>query len=165
MTTEEKIKYYVDVYDNLLDFPVYLGIIKPSIKIPDGRDFECCCPLHDENTPSFKYKEKLKKWRCFGKCNTGGQVTKFHYLYLKKQLGDISVIDSLRNLQMMFPHLPPIVLTTTKIHDENKIVRDIQEMINPSGIKAEDINVLDYKSDSEFFLRMFLFNVEEYKAQ
>lgn len=44
----------------------------------EGNDFVCCCPVHEEKTPSFKIsKNKTGKnggeqWRCFGSCQRGG---------------------------------------------------------------------------------------------
>ena len=35
-----------------------------------GRDFWCCCPLHQEKTPSFKIDPATQLWHCFG-CGEG----------------------------------------------------------------------------------------------
>ncbi len=41
-----------------------------------GRDFWCCCPLHEEKTPSFKIDPSTQLWHCFG-CGEGGDVFGF----------------------------------------------------------------------------------------
>ncbi len=41
-----------------------------------GRDFWCCCPLHQEKTPSFKIDPATQLWHCFG-CGEGGDVFSF----------------------------------------------------------------------------------------
>lgn len=41
-----------------------------------GRDFWCCCPLHNEKTPSFKIDPATQLWHCFG-CGEGGDVFSF----------------------------------------------------------------------------------------
>lgn len=41
-----------------------------------GRDFWCCCPIHEERTPSCKLDPSLQTWHCFG-CGAGGDVFSF----------------------------------------------------------------------------------------
>lgn len=38
-----------------------------------GRDFWCCCPIHNEKTPSLKIDPALQLWHCFG-CGAGGDI-------------------------------------------------------------------------------------------
>ena len=41
-----------------------------------GRDFWCCCPLHNEKTPSLKIDASTGLWHCFG-CGAGGDAFRF----------------------------------------------------------------------------------------
>ena len=57
-----------------------------------GRDFWCCCPLHQEKTPSFKIDPSVQLWHCFG-CNEGGDVFAF---VMKTE--DLSFPEAVRKL-------------------------------------------------------------------
>lgn len=35
----------------------------------DEKNLRCCCPFHDESTPSFIYNRKTFSFRCFGACS------------------------------------------------------------------------------------------------
>lgn len=57
-----------------------------------GRDFWCCCPIHNEKTPSLKIDPALQLWHCFG-CGEGGDV--FGYV-MKTE--DMSFPEAVRRL-------------------------------------------------------------------
>ena len=71
-----------------------------------------CCPLHDEDTPSWRYSPKMNIWRCFGQCDTSGGVIKLHQLYTQKMTGKrityYQALDSFRNLFPQLQNMPPI---------------------------------------------------------
>lgn len=49
-----------------------------------GRDFWCCCPFHNEKTPSCKLDPATQLWHCFG-CGEGGDV--FSYVMKSEDVG------------------------------------------------------------------------------
>ena len=46
-----------------------------------GRDYVCCCPFHDEDTPSCYVHPGEEYFKCFG-CNAGGDVITFVMKYM-----------------------------------------------------------------------------------
>ncbi len=54
-------------------------------------DPRACCPLHDEDTPSFRYYEDTHSFYCFG-CQKGGTVINLHR-YFAERLNNRHVDD------------------------------------------------------------------------
>lgn len=57
-----------------------------------GRDFWCCCPFHQEKTPSCKVDGATGRWHCFG-CGEGGDA----FSFLMK-LDNLSFPEAVRTL-------------------------------------------------------------------
>ena len=57
-----------------------------------GRDFWCCCPLHNEKTPSLKIDPSTQLWHCFG-CGAGGDAFGF-----VMQAEDLTFPEAVRKL-------------------------------------------------------------------
>lgn len=57
-----------------------------------GRDFWCCCPIHEEKSPSCKIDPATQLWHCFG-CGVGGDVFSFIM-----QADDLSFPEAARKL-------------------------------------------------------------------
>lgn len=57
-----------------------------------GRDFWCCCPFHQEKTPSCKIDPSTQTWHCFG-CGEGGDIIS----YIEK-IDDVGFVDAVRFL-------------------------------------------------------------------
>ena len=67
-----------------------------SSYVPDlrrrGGTFKCCCPFHNEKTPSFTVNQERQIFKCFG-CGIGGDVFKFVQEYDKVDfLGAIQIL-------------------------------------------------------------------------
>ena len=45
-----------------------------------GSNYTCCCPFHNEKTPSFSVNQARQMYKCFG-CGEGGSVITFLQKY------------------------------------------------------------------------------------
>lgn len=63
-----------------------------SVMRQRGRDFWCCCPFHQEKTPSCKVDPASQTWHCFG-CGEGGDII----TYVQK-LDNVDFVDAVRFL-------------------------------------------------------------------
>ena len=63
----EEIRSRCDIVDTLSQF---ISLQKK------GSNYVCCCPFHNEKTPSFHVSRNKQMYKCFG-CGEGGNVFTF----------------------------------------------------------------------------------------
>ena len=84
-----------------------------SVMRQRGKDFWCCCPFHQEKTPSCKVDSVSQTWHCFG-CGEGGDIIS----YVRK-LDDVDFVDAVRFLARRASNLlsrpKPRRLTVSKL--------------------------------------------------
>lgn len=56
----------------------------------------CKCPLHDENTPSFRYYPDTNSYFCWG-CNSGGDIIKLHREFMYRLHGTKVSFEDAKN--------------------------------------------------------------------
>ena len=66
--TIELVRLQVNIKDVVSDYATLQS---------SGRKFKCCCPLHNEKTPSFHIDPVRNTWHCFGACGEGGDAISF----------------------------------------------------------------------------------------
>lgn len=103
MLTKAEKKYYADAIKAGLSIPRYFNmVIRPELDdyySDYTADFDVVdvikCPLHTEDTPSFRYYPDTMSFYCYG-CGRGGDVINLHRLFIESVSGsqpefDISV--------------------------------------------------------------------------
>jgi DNA primase len=65
----------IDEIKERLDLVEVISAYVPLKK--SGRNYKGLCPFHSEKTPSFIVFPDSQHWRCFGACQTGGDVFNF----------------------------------------------------------------------------------------
>lgn len=71
------------------------------------------CPLHDEDTPSFYYREELSTYKCFG-CGEYGDVISLHRKFMERETGEsISFNSAINFLKKVFIDQEDVSETTS----------------------------------------------------
>lgn len=101
-----------------------------------------CCPLHDEDTPSFRYYEETNSFYCFG-CGKGGNVVHLYRLFYNR-MRDANIthkeaVDFLYKYFIEGNELTPLPSATSKevsisnpvdIVKLNKYRTDIEQLVS-----------------------------------
>ncbi len=138
-----------------------------------GREFEACCPFHQEKTPSFTVNDQKNFYHCFG-CSAHGDGIKF--LMEHDRLTYPQAIESLaREAGIPLPEISPEAKAQEKkrqnLSDVVKLANEwFQEQLNLAhGQAARDYLIgrglsqqtiqhfgLGYAPDDKFALKQFL---------
>lgn len=66
------------VKDQIKDADLVQIIENEGIKLKrEGANYKCCCPFHNEKTPSFVVSPSKNIYHCFGQCNETGDAISF----------------------------------------------------------------------------------------
>lgn len=79
--------------DQLLDRVDIVDLINSRIPLKKaGKDYQACCPFHDEKTPSFTVSREKQFYHCFG---CGAHGTAIGFLMEYENLGFIDAVEEL----------------------------------------------------------------------
>lgn len=68
--------------ERILDRADIVDVISDYVQLKKkGSHYECCCPFHNEKTPSFKIDTRKNTWFCYGSCQEGGNAIRFLMRY------------------------------------------------------------------------------------
>jgi len=69
---------YIDMVKTRVSIVTLASDLYPNLTLQRGglNRKKCCCPFHEEKTPSMFLDSNLERYRCFG-CNKGGDVISF----------------------------------------------------------------------------------------
>ena len=144
-------------------------IEKKTKVIKKGKDSWCCCPFHDEKTPSCKINDDLGSYYCFG-CGAKGDIfTIYTELYnfsfpeavkeLAQRVG-IRIVDNFdSNINKKNDKIYKILEISTKWFQDNlEVNKDCQRYLNKRNLSDETIKFfkLGFSSSSKQTLYQFL---------
>lgn len=97
--------YYMDYVDESLDLDRY------------NRD---CCPLHDEDSPSFFYFEDSGRFHCFG-CDKSGFVTDLHFYLKLREDESFTQVKAVLELSKLYKIEIPNLFKEASIEEKSKL--------------------------------------------
>ena len=87
-----------------------------------GSDWVCCCPFHNEKTPSMYVHERQRYFHCFG-CGKGGDVITF-----VRDIEGMSYMDAVKKLADQY-HMTMPEFKADPEHEKKKERKDVLQSI------------------------------------
>ena len=105
-----------------------------------------CCPVHDENTPSFVYDDTIQRCNCFG-CGIGGTIVELHFHINKDIDTRYTMVRSIKELAEKY-----------KVEIPNLYERTVD--VKPKGLQPSRRRRGVVKKDDEWVYREKLLVME-----
>lgn len=94
------------------------------------------CPLHDEDTPSFRYFSETNSYYCFG-CGSGGDVIKLHMAFRDKHGNRQNFADSVKYLYRKFVEGKEVLEVVS-----DKLISKTEELSSPREMAKLSIQLI-----------------------
>ncbi len=101
-----------------------VDVVSSKIKlIRKGREYQACCPFHNEKTPSFTVNEAKGFYHCFG-CGAHGDIIKF-----EMEANNLPFMDAVKKLaDKAGLQMPVLSREQHEEHEKKKSLYDIMEL-------------------------------------
>lgn len=158
---------------NLESFNVAKGKIAESVSLPDyymdyvdetinlDRYNRDCCPLHDEDSPSFFYFEDSGRFHCFG-CDKSGTVVDLHYYLRKREEPSFNYIRAVLELSELYKVNIPDIFKNVDLKEKIKLGNDSklkfkkpEELVKPVKKDIVDLENFIIKNKNNLGLEQF----------
>jgi hypothetical protein len=116
-----------------------------NIKWRAGESGMCCCPLHNDDTPSFSVTRKDDGWvfNCFG-CGNAGTIIHFFMEYY-----GISFSEALARICKEFNIKADIGELFSSMREMRNIIRDEERAINSHIVASNQCRILMKNCDGD----------------
>lgn len=137
--------------DKLSDNMFEIMMSELGIEEYDDRNKKCCCPFHDEDTPSFIYNSRTGSAHCFGACGRNYDLID---IYLSKGMTYIEAIRRLFELaDIPYAFGEYGVQTKPKYRYPKEVVCNDKSMVykylDARKISKETVDYLDIRQDKK----------------
>lgn len=144
----------------------YMDYVDESINLErHNRD---CCPLHDEDSPSFFYFEDSERFHCFG-CDKSGSVVDLHYYLLTREDPSITKVKAVLDLSSKYQVKIPNLFKEVSIEDKNNLPRyeklkfkTKENLVKPLKKVESDFEIKLVKLKERLSIKEFRFFINEW---